>query len=124
MQKPRDEEKFGPVSFAPHVARGLIRNQATRRKVMGVVLVVTVLMVIIGSTVLREPLNPHEHLGLFLIFWLACAWLTLTVILLALFDVLMVRAEGRAAKNAFRDGLKNDDSPAHSTDVVDHDDAS
>jgi protein-S-isoprenylcysteine O-methyltransferase Ste14 len=100
MQTPRDEKKFSPVTFAPQVVRGLIRNQATRRKAMGVVLVLTVLMVIVGSTVLREPLNPREHVGLFLLFWLACAWLTLTVVLLAVFDLLMVRTQARAARRA------------------------
>ncbi|MDQ6625115.1 MAG: hypothetical protein M3Y69_03090 [Verrucomicrobiota bacterium] len=121
MQTPRDEKKFSPVTFAPQVARGLIRDQRTRRKVMGAVLIVVVLLVVVGSTVLREPLNPREHVGVFLLFWLACAWLTLTVILLALFDVLMVRADARAAKAAFRDGLKTAGSATRASDAHDDD---
>lgn len=116
METPRDDEKFSAVSFAPHVARGLIRNQATRRKVMGIALVIAVTMVIVGSTVLRAPLNPKEHVGFFLLFWLACAWMTLTVLLLAIFDVLMVRVEARAAKKAFREHVIAGDSIApHAT---------
>ena len=115
MQTPRDEEKFSTVTFAPQVARGLIRNQGTRRKVMGVALVITITLVVLGSTVLRDPLNPREHVGFFILFWLACAWLTLTVILLAVFDVLMVRAEARATRKAFRDGITANDSSARAS---------
>ena len=61
------------------------------------VLILAVLMVISGSTFLEAALHPREHLMRFLLFWLICAWLTVTALLLALFDLLLVRAAGRAA---------------------------
>ena len=39
----------------------------------------------------------------FVVFWLACAWATLLVILLALFDLLLVRAQERAARRALQE---------------------
>ena len=65
---------------------------------MSVLIVVAVLMLIAGSTVLQNALNPCEHAVRFILFWLACAWITVTALLLALFDALMVRARGRAAR--------------------------
>ena len=56
-------------------------------------------MVIAGSTFLREPLDPRMHGPFwFAIFWLGCGWLTLTSLLLALFDLLLVRAEARGRR--------------------------
>jgi hypothetical protein len=37
------------------------------------------------------------------LFWFACAWETLLVLLLALFDLLLVRSQARAARKASRD---------------------
>lgn len=88
--------------FVAHATRGVIRDQGTRRKMMSALLVVAVLLLVGGSTVLQGWLNPREHLGRFLFYWLACAWFTLTALLLAAFDMLMVRAQARAAKRALQ----------------------
>jgi len=52
--------------------------------------------------------HPREHPGWFLLFWVACGWLTLTAFLLALFDLLMVRAQDRAARRILREKLDRD----------------
>ncbi len=65
---------------------------------MFLVLLAALLMAFSGATVLREAIDPRAHTLRFIVFWLACAWLTFTVLFLALFDFLMVRAEGRAAR--------------------------
>ncbi len=67
---------------------------------MFVVLLVAMLMMFGGATFLREPLDPHQHPGWFIVFWVGCAWLTLTALLLAVFDVLLIRAQARAAQAA------------------------
>ena len=69
------------------------------------VVVVAVLMAICGSTLLQEWLNPREHALRFILLWLACAWFTATALLLALFDLLMVRTQGRSAGKALREQL-------------------
>ena len=96
------EKNLRKTSFIVHATRGLIRDQSTRRKAMSVLIVLAVGMLIAGSTVLRDVLNPREHAVRFILFWLACAWLTITALLLALFDALMVRAQGRAARKILR----------------------
>ena len=73
-----------------------------RRKMMSALIVLAALMLIAGSTFLQETLNPREHAVRFILFWLACAWFTITALLLALFDALMVRAQGRAARKVLQ----------------------
>jgi hypothetical protein len=94
------------ASFAAHSARGLIRDQTTRRWAMFITVLVAMLLLFAGSTFLERLLAPREHPGRFIFFWLACAWFTLTALGLALFDLLMVRARSRAAKRELRDTLE------------------
>ena len=96
------------VSFAIHSARGVIRDQSTRRRVMFITLVIAMLMLFFGTTFLQPFLLPREHPGWFLLFWAACAWLTLTAFLLAFFDLLMVRARDRDARKTLRKKLDRD----------------
>lgn len=105
METPPDEKKLRTAPFAAHAARGIIRDPKVRRRMMFALLGIAVLMVVVGSTALRDVLNPREHLGRFAAFWLACAWLTITSLLLALFDMLMVRAERRAVERALREQI-------------------
>jgi hypothetical protein len=98
METPPDENELQAVSFATHATRGLIRDRAMRRKTIAILLALAVFMAIAGSTFLKGALNPREHLGWFAIFWLACGWLTITILLLALFDLLSVRSEARRAR--------------------------
>ena len=72
---------------------------------MGFFLLVAVVMLVAGLTVLRPWLNPHEHPWRFVLYWLACAWETLLVLLLALLDMLLVRAQARTARKAMQEGL-------------------
>jgi len=96
------------LSFAIHSARGVIRDQSTRRRVMFTTLVMAMLMLFFGTTFLQTLLSPREHPGWFILFWVACAWLTLTAFLLALFDLLMMRAQDRTARKIFREKLDRD----------------
>jgi Na+/melibiose symporter-like transporter len=93
-------------SFAAYAARGLIRDQTTRRWAMFFTLSAAMLMLFLGTTFLQPLLSPHEHPAWFILFWLACAWLTLTALLLAFFDLLLVRAQTRAAKRELREKLE------------------
>lgn len=72
---------------------------------MAVSLLVAVVMLVAGLTVLRPWLNPQEHPWRFILFWFACAWETLLVLLLALLDLLLVRAQARAARKAIAEGF-------------------
>jgi undecaprenyl pyrophosphate phosphatase UppP len=94
---PNDKNLKVP-SFAAHSARGILRDQRTRRRWMFVILLAAVVIVLAGATVLQEWLDPHEHFARFLFYWFVCAWFTVTAVLLAIFDMLAVRAQGRAER--------------------------
>jgi len=101
-----EEKQLRAVSFVVHATRGVIRDQKTRRKTMFALIVLALLLLFAGSTFLQAPLNPREHPVGFLLFWIICGWLTLTAVLLALFDVLMVKLESRRERRALRENLK------------------
>lgn len=105
-----DEKKLRIASFATHATRGIIRDQSSRRKMMFGALVVAVLMLIAGSTFLQDVLNPREHAVRFILYWLTCAWFTVTALLLALFDALMVRTQARAARKMLGKEFSRDSS--------------
>jgi len=74
------------------------------------------LMLFLGSTLLDPWLR--EHLLLFLAWWAACAWITLLAVLLAVFDMLLIRAAGRRArqdlaKEVLRQKAAAEDDDAH-----------
>lgn len=93
-----EEKPLRTTSFVIHATRGVIRNQPTRRRAMFVLLIIAMLLLFSGLTFLQTTLNPREHLLWFALFWLVCLWLTLTAMLLAVFDLLTVRMEARRAR--------------------------
>ena len=95
METPEPKKSFWVVPFTVQVTRGLIRDQRSRRMTTAFALAVALLMVIAGVTVLRSWLDPHDHPWRFLFYWFACAWETLLVLLLALLDLLLARAQAR-----------------------------
>lgn len=104
METPLPQKKLRTMPFALHATRGIIRDRKVRRVTISVLLVLAVLLLIAGSTFLREILDPREHGAFwFAIFWLVCGWFTFAALLLALFDLLMVRAEARAARRVLRE---------------------
>lgn len=105
MDNPPPPKRLRIVPFSIHATRGLLRDERSRRKTMGFFLLVAVVMLVAGLTVLRPWLNPHEHPWRFVLYWLACGWETLLVLLLALLDMLLVRAQARAGRKAMQEGL-------------------
>jgi hypothetical protein len=102
MDRPENRRSLRIVSFALHATRGVIRDQSTRRWTMFAVLLVAMVLLFGGTTFLQPFLSPREHPAWFILFWLACAWLTLLALLLAIFDLLMVRIQSRAGRRVLR----------------------
>lgn len=105
MTPPNDEDppkqrQLRIASFAAHATRGLVRDQNTRRKTMFVIVLLAVVMLFVGATFLSPGLDPRLRLGWFIFYWLACAWITMTAVLLAIFDLLLVRAQAREEKRS------------------------
>lgn len=69
---------------------------------MFVVLIAAMLLLFGGTTFLESLLSPDEHPGWFVLYWIACGWLTFTALLLAIFDLLIVRLQGRATRKTLR----------------------
>ena len=55
-------------------------------------------------------MNPREHPWFVILFWVACVWLTFTAMLLAIFDLLIVRLQARRARRALREKLESESS--------------
>jgi hypothetical protein len=102
METRPPEKKLRMVPFTIHATRGLLRDQQSRRKTMAISLIIAVVLLVAGLTVFRPWLDPREHPWRFILYWLACAWETVLVLLLALFDLLVVRAQKRAEEKLLR----------------------
>jgi uncharacterized membrane protein len=103
MENLPDEKRLRTTSFVVHATRGVIRDQTTRRKAMLFLLMLALLLLIAGFTFLAPALNPREHPWRVVLFWIVCIWLTFTALLLALFDLLVVRLQARRAERALRE---------------------
>jgi len=106
MEEPPEEKRLETASFIIHATRGVIRDQRIRRKGMVILLALAVLMLVAGFTVFQSAMNPREHPWFVILFWIVCVWLTFTAMLLAIFDLLMVRLEARRAARALREALE------------------
>src|SRR6266480_4909004 len=99
------------MRFIIQVTQGLVRDERTRRKTMAILILVAIVMVAVGLTGLRSWLGPQDHAGRFIFFWFACAWVTLTALLLALLDMLMIRARARQARKDLREDASKRANP-------------
>jgi hypothetical protein len=106
MENLPDEKRLRTTSFVVHATRGLVRDQNTRRKAMLSLLALALSWLISGFTFLQPALNPQEHPWRVILFWIVCIWLTFTAMLLALFDLLVLRLEARRAERALREKLE------------------
>lgn len=60
-------------------------------------MLIALIMLFVGAVIIDRWLR--EHVWLFVLWWAGCAWLTLLAVLLALFDVIALRAaSGRARR--------------------------
>ena len=73
---------------------------------MFILLLVALVFLLSGTTFLQTTLNPREHPVWFVLFWIVCGWLTVTALLLAIFDLLVVKLEARRAQHSLRQNLE------------------
>ena len=81
------------LQFIIAVCRGIVRDTQTRRRVLFFLLLAVMLLIFTGVVILNSWLNAGPVR--FVLYWGACLWLTLTVLLLALYDLLAVRQQAR-----------------------------
>jgi protein-S-isoprenylcysteine O-methyltransferase Ste14 len=115
MASPAEDKKLRIVSFAIHATRGLLRDQRARRNSMFVAVLVAVVLLFCGATFLYPLLRAHPLW--FVLYWLACAWLTILAVLLAIFDLLVTRVQARAAERLLRSQLADTVTEDSQTDA-------
>ena len=79
------------------LTKGIIRDQRMRRTAMFWIMMAAMVMLFLGSWLLNDRWG-REHPWLYILYWLVCGWLTVTAMLLALLDILVLRAAQRAAR--------------------------
>jgi hypothetical protein len=104
-----EEKTLRTTSFVIHATRGVIREQTMRRKMMLGLLVIALALLVCGSTFLQSFLSPREHPGWFILFWVACGWVAVTAMLLAILDIVLVKREQRAGERDLRQGVSAQD---------------
>ena len=97
------------------ITKGLIREQSARRSAIFFIMLTALVMLFLGATFLDGWLR--EHPVVFLLYWLACTWATVTALLLALYDMLAIRTaarreERRLAQEHFKHGESTDENPS------------
>jgi hypothetical protein len=95
---PESEKPLRVGSFAAHATRGFVREKRARRALMIGSIGLALLLVLAGVTILPDLFSRHEAPFIFLLYWIACGWLTITALLLAAFDLLVIRAHTRGAR--------------------------
>ncbi len=90
----------GPLGWIVIFTRGMIFDQHLRRVTMFYVVLTAMLMALIGDVLLADWLR--AHLIRFVVYWLACAWLTILAALLAVYDLLLLRVQHRLARRELR----------------------
>ena len=89
------------------IIKGVLRDQQARRKWMFWVMLAA-LGILFAGTVLLSDAWARQHPWLYLSYWLLCAWLTITAMLLALLDMLILRATHRIQRRKIEEQiLKN-----------------
>jgi hypothetical protein len=97
------------------VTRGILINPRSRRWAMFICISAAMVMLFAGATFLESIISTPIT---FLIYWGICSWLTLASLLLALWDILLLRTAARRQRRELekqftgRDGNpRNPDGP-------------
>ena len=104
--------------FLLQVSKGLVRDLRARRLVMFYSVLVALVLLFAGATVLWSRLR--EHPFVFIGYWFVCGWITILAALLAIYDLLRVRAEARQLRRKLHSDYLHedeDDDDAHDADA-------
>ncbi len=87
--------------------KGILRDQQARRKWMFWIMLAALGMLFVGTLVLSDQWA-RAHPWLYLLYWLLCAWLTVAGMLLALLDILVLRARHRIQRRKVEEQILKD----------------
>ncbi len=89
--------------------KGMLRDTRLRRNVMLWVMAAALVMLFLGSWLMPDEWT-RRHLAIFFLYWAACVWLTLTGVLLAVFDMLVIRAAAKAMRRRIEEDIAHIDA--------------
>lgn len=86
------------------LSKAVLRDTRLRRNVMLWLMAAALLMLFFGSWLLADEWA-RKHYVLYFLYWAFCMWITLAAVLLAVFDMLIIRATGRAMRRQIEEGI-------------------
>jgi hypothetical protein len=86
------------------LTKGVLRDTRLRRNMMLWLMLAAMVMLFLGSWLMPDEWA-RRHVWLYFAYWAACAWLTLTAVLLAVFDMLVIRATARAMRRRIEEDI-------------------
>jgi hypothetical protein len=89
------------------ICKAIVRDQRLRRLCMFWLIGIAVVMLFLGALLLSDRWG-RAHPWLYIGYWAGCIWLTATGVLLALFDILVIRATARATRRRLEQELAAD----------------
>jgi len=90
------------------LSKAVLRDTRLRRNMMLWLMAVALLMLFFGSWLLSDDWA-RKHYALYFLYWAFCLWITLTAVLLAVFDMLVIRATGRAMRRQIEEDIAHID---------------
>lgn len=97
------DSKVRVLNLILPIVRGILGSMRYRRRVMIGLILAASFMVFAGTLFFQDFLMARPWW--FVLYWLVCAWITLTAVLLALYDMLMVRLAARQARRKLREEM-------------------
>jgi hypothetical protein len=79
------------------LTKGVLRDTRLRRNLMLWLMLVAMVMLFLGSWLMSDDWA-RRHFWLYFVYWAACGWITLAGVLLAIFDILIIRRTARAMR--------------------------
>lgn len=92
------------------LAGAIVTNLAMRRRALLGLTLLAAAWLFLGVAVFEPFLE--KRLLLFALYWLGCAGLTVGICLLAIYDLLIVLAAGRAARRSLEQSLTRPQNPS------------
>ena len=100
------------LNLVLQLTKGLLRDPKMRRSLTFYIMLVALVMLFFGWVFLSEKWA-REHVWLFIGYWGICAWFTFSAFLLALFDILLIRAADRAKRRMLEAELVRESGKAN-----------
>ena len=91
------------------LTKGILRDTRLRRNLMLWVMLVAMVMLFLGWVLIPNEWA-HRHYVMYFAYWAVCLWLTIAGMLLAVFDMLIIRAAGRAMRRRIEQDIAHIDA--------------